>query len=105
MSKHMKPTLQQRQQMTGLERLSLRVSAMINHPLAQTQRWVVVHRLDTDGEAEWEEVMGLLAETPELDLAFNDDDTVTLRWSRSAWVRATILPSSSRSGRLHRSEL
>ncbi|MBV4491933.1 DUF1654 domain-containing protein [Pseudomonas oryzicola] len=83
MSKHMKPTLQQRQQMTGLERLSLRVSAMINHPLAQTQRWVVVHRLDTDGEAEWEEVMGLLAETPELDLAFNDDDTVTLRWSRS----------------------
>ena len=71
MSKHMKPTLQQRQQMTGLERLSLRVSAMINHPLAQTQRWVVVHRLDTDGEAE-------------LDLAFNDDGSVTLRWARSS---------------------
>ncbi|MGS7253101.1 DUF1654 domain-containing protein [Pseudomonas sp. SK] len=84
MSKHMKPTLQQRQQMTGLERLSLRVSAMINHPLAQTQRWVVVHRLDTDGEAEWQEVLGLLAETPELDLAFNDDDSVTLRWARSS---------------------
>lgn len=84
MSKHMKPTLQQRQQMTGLERLRLRVSAMINHPLAQTQRWVVVHRLDTDGEAEWEEVMGRLAETPELDLAFNDDDSVTLRWARSS---------------------
>lgn len=84
MSKHMKPTLQQRQQMTGLERLSLRVSAMINHPLAQTQRWVVVHRLDTDGEAEWEEVMGRLAETPELDLAFNDDGSVTLRWARSS---------------------
>lgn len=84
MSEHMKPTLQQRQQMTGLERLSLRVSAMINHPLAQTRRWVVVHRLDTDGEAEWQEVLGLLAESPELDVAFNDDGSVTLRWARSS---------------------
>ncbi|MNW69216.1 hypothetical protein D3C74_481760 [compost metagenome] len=24
--------------------------------------------------------MGLLAETPELDLTFNDDDSVTVRW-------------------------
>ncbi|AQW68349.1 DUF1654 domain-containing protein [Pseudomonas parafulva] len=71
---------QERQEMTGLERLSLRVSSMINHPLAQTQRWVNIHRLDTDGEAEWEEVMGLLVETPELDLTFNDDESVTVRW-------------------------
>ena len=62
MSKHMKSTPHQRQEITGMERLSLRVSAMINHPLAQTQRWVTVHRLDTDGDAEWEEVMGLLAD-------------------------------------------
>lgn len=27
---------------------------------------------------------GLLAETPELDLAFNDDHSVTLRWARSS---------------------
>ncbi|MNP64461.1 hypothetical protein D3C76_1599600 [compost metagenome] len=33
---------------------------------------------------EWEEVMGLLAETPELDLTFNDDESVTVRWERSA---------------------
>lgn len=70
--------------MTGLERLSLRVSAMMNHPLAQTQRWVTIHRLDTDGEAEWEEVIGLLVETAELDLTFNDDDSVTVRWERSS---------------------
>jgi len=25
-------------------------------------------------------VMGLLAETPELDLTFNDDESVTVRW-------------------------
>ena len=84
MSMHIQSTSRQRQAMTGIERLSLRVSSMINHPVAQTQRWVVVHRLDTDGDAEWEEVMGLLSETSELDLTFNDDESVTVRWARSS---------------------
>ncbi|WP_225930815.1 DUF1654 domain-containing protein [Pseudomonas siliginis] len=66
--------------MTGLERLELRVSSMINHPVAQIQRWVTIHRLDTDGEREWEEVMGLLSETECIDMTFNDDESVTLRW-------------------------
>ncbi|MEG1628550.1 DUF1654 domain-containing protein, partial [Pseudomonas sp.] len=64
MAKPKKAAPQARQEMTGLERLSLRVSSMINHPIAQSQRWVTIHRLDTDGEMEWEEVMGLLSETP-----------------------------------------
>ncbi|ORL52857.1 DUF1654 domain-containing protein [Pseudomonas putida] len=80
MAKQKKLTPQARQEMTGLERLGLRVSSMINHPIAQSQRWVKMHRLDTDGDMEWEEVMGLLAETPELDLTFNDDESVTVRW-------------------------
>lgn len=80
MSKQKKTAPKERQEMTGVERLGLRVSSMINHPLAQTQRWVTIHRLDTDGDMEWEEVMGLLAETPELDLTFNDDESVTVRW-------------------------
>ncbi|KEY87797.1 DUF1654 domain-containing protein [Pseudomonas capeferrum] len=80
MSKQKKSTPKPRQEMSGVERLGLRVSSMINHPLAQTQRWVTIHRLDTDGDMEWEEVMGLLAETPELDLTFNDDESVTVRW-------------------------
>ncbi|MEX5502437.1 DUF1654 domain-containing protein [Pseudomonas putida] len=84
MSKHMMTVPQQGQEMTGVERLGLRVSSMINHPVAQTQRWVLVHRLDTDGDAEWEEVMGRLLETPELDLTFNDDQSVTVRWARSS---------------------
>ena len=69
-----------RVEMSGIERLGLRVSSMINHPVAQVQRWVTIHRLDTDGDMEWEEVMGLLAETSELDLTFNDDESVTVRW-------------------------
>ena len=70
----------QREEMSGVERLGLRVSSMINHPVAQAQRWVNIHRLDTDGEREWEEVMGLLAETDGIDMTFNDDESVTLRW-------------------------
>lgn len=84
MSKQKKVAAKPRQEMTGLERLGLRVSAMINHPLAQIQRWVTIHRLDTDGDAEWEEVMGLLLDSPELDMTFNDDESVTVRWEKQS---------------------
>jgi hypothetical protein len=80
MAKQKKIVEKVRQEMTGLERLGLRVSAMINHPTAQQQRWVTIHRLDTDGDLEWDEVMGLLSETDNLEMTFNDDDSVTLRW-------------------------
>jgi len=69
---------------TGLERLGLRVSNMINHPVAQIQRWVTIHRLDSDGDREWEEVMGVLSETDGIDMTFNDDESVTLRWEACA---------------------
>lgn len=69
-----------RAEMTGMERLGLRVSSMINHPVAQAQRWVTIHRLDTDGDREWEEVLGVIAETDELELALNDDGSVTVGW-------------------------
>lgn len=80
--KHEKPA--DRQEMSGIERLGLRVSSMINHPVAQTQRWVTIHRLDTDGDREWEEVMGLLSETDGIDMTFNDDESVTLQWEVDA---------------------
>lgn len=69
---------------SGIERLGLRVSEMINHPVAQIQRWVTIHRLDTDGEREWKEVIGLLSETDGIDMIFNDDESVTLKWEVSA---------------------
>ncbi|AZC52306.1 Phage protein [Pseudomonas chlororaphis subsp. piscium] len=74
--------LQERPELTGLERLGLRVSAMIGSPVAQIQRWVTIHRLDTDGDQEWEAVLELLAETDGIDMTFNDDGTVTLKWDR-----------------------
>jgi len=72
----------ERQEVSGMERLGLRVSGMINHPIAQVQRWVTIHRLDTDGDREWEEVMSLLSETDGIDITFNDEGTVTLKWER-----------------------
>jgi len=69
-----------RVEMSGVERLGLRVSGMINHPIAQARRTVKIHRLDTDGDREWEEVMGVLSATDELDITFNDDGSVTVRW-------------------------
>lgn len=74
----------ERREMSGIERLGLRVSSMINHPLAQIQRWVTIHRLDDDGDREWEEVVGLLNETDGIDMTFNDDASVTLRWEAGA---------------------
>lgn len=71
-----------RQEMSGMERLALRVSSMINHPVAQAQRWVTIHRLDTDGDREWEEVLGVIADTDELELTLNDDGSVTVRWEQ-----------------------
>lgn len=81
MAKQKNSTPQARQEMTALERLGLRVSSMINHPTAQQQRWVVIHRLDTDGDREWEEVMGVLKETDGIEMEFDEEDaSVTLRW-------------------------
>lgn len=74
----------QRVELTGIERLNIRVSNMINHPVAQIQRWVTIHRLDTDGDREWGEVMWLLSETDDIDMTLNDDESVTLRWEASA---------------------
>ncbi|MFA7943053.1 DUF1654 domain-containing protein [Pseudomonas brenneri] len=78
--KHAKPTA--RQEMSGVERLGLRVSSMINHPIAQERRWATIHRLDNDGDREWEEVMGVIADTDELELTLNDDGSVTVRWEQ-----------------------
>lgn len=81
--KQAKPAV--RQEMHPVERLGLRVSNMINHPIAQDQRWVTIHRLDTDGDREWEEVMGVLSETDDIEMTFNDEDgSVTLRWEASS---------------------
>lgn len=72
---------QQRREMSPMEKLGLRVSAMIQAPKAQLDRQVTIHRLDTDTDEAWEGVMELLAEQDGIEQTFNDDGTVTLRWA------------------------
>ncbi|MDF0733576.1 DUF1654 domain-containing protein [Pseudomonas entomophila] len=69
-----------REDLTGLEKLGLRVSAMINSPLAQFGRKVLIHQLDTDSDQDWDTIMELLAETDGLDMTFCDDGSVILQW-------------------------
>lgn len=70
--------------MSAMERLSLRVSSMINHPIAQERREVRIHRLDTDGEREWNEIVNAISEADGIDLTHNHEDaSITLRWEPS----------------------
>lgn len=80
MSKAQKAKPAVRVEMTGVERLGLRVSSMINSPRAQDRCSAVIHRLDTDQDAEWEEVMGRIAETDGVNMIFQDDGGVLLEW-------------------------
>lgn len=68
------------QELTGMDRLGLRVSTMIQSPKAQLERQVTIHRLDTDTDEAWDGVMEVLGETDGIEMTFNDDGTVTLRW-------------------------
>ncbi|WP_458722861.1 DUF1654 domain-containing protein [Pseudomonas brenneri] len=69
----------------SMERLTMRVSSMINHPIAQERREVRIHRLYTDGEREWSEILGALSEADGIDMTLHDEDeSVTLRWEPSA---------------------
>lgn len=69
---------------SAMERLTMRVSSMINHPIAQERREVRIHRLDTDGEREWNEIVNAISEADGIDMTQNhDDESITLRWEAS----------------------
>ena len=70
---------QEPRELTGLEKLGLRVSAMINSPKAQLERQARIHRLDTDTDEAWGAVMDLLAEEDGLEMEQRDGE-LTLRW-------------------------
>lgn len=89
-----------RPELTGLERLGLRVSAMINSPLAQLGRRVLIHRLDTDSDQDWEAIMELLAETEDLDMTFCDDGSVILKWGKPDDEQAPVRRQGEEDGKL-----
>ena len=71
--------------MTGMERLSLRVSSMINYPTSQLNRTVTIHRLDTDGQREWDELLTVLSDADGIDMTINDEEeSITLEWEAAS---------------------
>ncbi len=80
MAKQRKSAPQERQEMSAVEKLGLRVSSMINSPRAQERCSALIHRMDSDQDVDWEEVMSQISETDGVNMVFQDDGGVLLEW-------------------------
>ena len=80
MAKQKKPEERKSSGISSVERLRLRVSAMIRSPKAQVDRRATIWRLDTDTDEAWNQVLEELAETDGLEMIRNEDGTVLLKW-------------------------
>lgn len=74
------PRTEQSTPMNAIDRLGLRVSAMIQGPIAQLNRRVTLFQLDTDPDYAWQAILELLQETDGLSLVRHEDGTVTVSW-------------------------
>lgn len=66
--------------LSAQERLAIRISSMVGAPRAQLERRVTIHRLDSEPDQVWEEVLEILAEAEGLDMTLEDDGSLTLMW-------------------------
>ncbi len=74
------PKTEQNAPMNAIDRLGLRVSAMIQAPTAQLNRRVAIFQLDTDPDYAWQAILELLQETDGISLERHEDGTVTVSW-------------------------
>lgn len=74
------PKIEQKTPMNAIDRLGLRVSAMIQGPTAQLNRRVKLFQLDTDPDYAWQAILELLKETDGLSLEHHEGGTVTVSW-------------------------
>lgn len=75
---------------TGSDQLARRVLAMVDSPVAWLGKRVRIHRLDTDGDAEWGEVMDRLAATNGLQMDFDEAGSVILQWERAGELNLSL---------------
>lgn len=80
MAKQSKQVEQRSKGPSGVEKLRLRISAMINGPRAQSLCQATIWRLDSDSDQAWKQVMEELGEMDGLVMAENEDGAVTLKW-------------------------
>lgn len=88
-----------------LDRLRLRISAMVGSPKAQADRRAMIWRLDTDTDEAWSQVMEELSETDGLTVTRLEDGTAVLEWLPSeeegAQGEEEELPADFRIQHLH----
>lgn len=65
---------------SDVDKLRLRISAMVNSPRAASVRQATIWRLESDSDQAWAQVMGELQETDGLEMIENEDGTITLHW-------------------------
>ncbi|HCF2667243.1 TPA: DUF1654 domain-containing protein [Pseudomonas aeruginosa] len=67
-------------QVSPVEKVRLRVSAMISSPRAQAERRALIWKAQGDPEEAWQQVLGELAATDGLEMSLAEDGVVTLTW-------------------------
>jgi len=75
----MTKTAKQPEPLNAIDRLGLRVTTMIQHPIAQLNGGVVVHRLDTDPDYAWQAILELIKETDGIEME-EGEGLITLKW-------------------------
>ncbi len=78
-----KENTQAKGQVSPVEKVRLRVSAMISSPRAQAERRASIWKAQGDSEEAWQQVLEELAETEGLEMTWNEDGTVLLTWQPS----------------------
>lgn len=73
---------QPRESLAPTERLTIRISNMINSPQAQIRRLVLIHRLETDPQEAWNEVTWLLADTDGVRVEPQENGDILVAWER-----------------------
>lgn len=74
----------------GSDQLARRVLAMVDSPVAWLGKRVRIHRLETDGDDEWGEVMDRLAATSGLQMDYDDAGSVILQWECTGEIDAAL---------------
>ncbi|HBP1604419.1 DUF1654 domain-containing protein [Pseudomonas aeruginosa] len=78
-----KENTQAKGQVSPVEKVRLRVSAMISSPRAQAERRASIWKAQGDSEEAWQQVLEELAATEGLEMTRNEDGTVLLMWQPS----------------------
>lgn len=67
-------------QISPVEKVRLRVSAMVGNLRAQAERRASIWKAQEDSEEAWQQVLEELAETDGLEMSVGGDGVVTLTW-------------------------